>query len=66
MKNDVIYLRFHGREHWYSYKYSKKELKEVFENATAKKPKRLVAFFNNDHDMLKNATLFMSLARLKV
>ena len=51
--NGTVYLRFHGRESWYSYKYSKDELKEMAEKSFSLKPDKLFAFFNNDHDMLE-------------
>ncbi|MEM3791287.1 MAG: DUF72 domain-containing protein [Candidatus Micrarchaeaceae archaeon] len=56
--NKTIYVRFHGRSAWYSHKYTKKELQEVARNIIEKKPDRVYAFFNNDHDMLENAKEF--------
>lgn len=58
-KNSTIYLRFHGRESWYAYNYSAKELEEMARRALALEPKRLFAFFNNNHDMLGNARSFL-------
>jgi len=58
MKNKIVYLRFHGRSSWYSYNYSRKELAEMAEKAKALMPKKIFAFFNNNHDMLGNAREF--------
>ncbi|MGC8628707.1 MAG: DUF72 domain-containing protein [Candidatus Micrarchaeia archaeon] len=63
--NGTVYLRFHGRESWYSYKYSKDELKEMAEKSFSLKPDKLFAFFNNDHDMLENARTFKELLASK-
>jgi len=52
---DFVYLRMHGRESWYSYNYSKEELKEVAERIKKANPKAAYVFFNNNHDMLNNA-----------
>ncbi|MEM3178012.1 MAG: DUF72 domain-containing protein [Candidatus Micrarchaeaceae archaeon] len=57
-KNKTEYIRFHGRSAWYSYKYSKGELKEMAELAVSQKPRKIMAFFNNNHDMLENAKEF--------
>ncbi|MEM0159684.1 MAG: DUF72 domain-containing protein [Candidatus Micrarchaeaceae archaeon] len=59
-KNGLEYIRFHGRRYWYSYKYSKGELEEMADLAIAKKPRKIMAFFNNNHDMLANAREFAS------
>ena len=61
-KNGIVYVRFHGRGLWYSYKYSRAELKEVADECMAVNPKRLYAFFNNDHNMLRNAQEFLEMA----
>jgi uncharacterized protein YecE (DUF72 family) len=52
---DFVYLRMHGRESWYSYNYSREELKEVAERIKKATPKATYVFFNNNHDMLNNA-----------
>ncbi|MEO0087262.1 MAG: DUF72 domain-containing protein [candidate division WOR-3 bacterium] len=59
--NDYIYIRFHGKDVWYAYDYSKKELKNIAKKIIEKKPKKVYAFFNNNHAMLKNAQLFMEI-----
>lgn len=61
--NGVIYLRFHGRESWYQYEYSEDELKEIGDIIKKKKPKKVYAYFNNDHAMLKNAKLFFKILK---
>ncbi|MGB9719148.1 MAG: DUF72 domain-containing protein [Candidatus Anstonellales archaeon] len=52
---DFVYLRMHGRESWYSYNYSREELKEIAKRIKKAKPKSAHIFFNNNHDMLNNA-----------
>lgn len=58
-----IYLRFHGREFWYQYDYSEKELEEILKIIKDKKPEKIYNFFNNDHSMLKNAQTFYKLLK---
>ncbi|MCL5404594.1 MAG: DUF72 domain-containing protein [Candidatus Marsarchaeota archaeon] len=60
-KNNVVYMRFHGRRSWYSYMYSKKELGTMASMAMEHRPSRIFAFFNNDHDMLQNAREFRAM-----
>ncbi len=50
-----IYMRMHGRHSWYNYKYSDKEISDVYNRIAALKPKKAFVFFNNDHSMLPNA-----------
>ncbi len=59
-KNGVVYIRFHGRRFWYSYKYSSRELKDMADLAKKSGAGKVFAFFNNDHDMLLNAREFLS------
>jgi uncharacterized protein YecE (DUF72 family) len=61
--NEYLYLRFHGKIVWYSYDYSKKELEKIAEKVVKKKPKKVYAFFNNNHAMLKNAQLFYKILK---
>ncbi len=63
IKNEQIYIRFHGRSSWYAYNYKEREIREVIENSIKLKPKVIAAFFNNDHDMLGNARLFFKIAK---
>lgn len=53
--NGIVYLRMHGRTAWYSYEYSREELKEIVNNVLSVSPERVYIFFNNDHAMLRNA-----------
>jgi uncharacterized protein YecE (DUF72 family) len=53
--NGIVYLRMHGRDRWYSYEYSERELKEVATKVLETDPERVYVFFNNDYAMLKNA-----------
>jgi len=59
--NEIIYLRFHGRTGWYNHNYSNNELKTIVEKCLDLKPKKIYAFFNNNHHMLENARTFLSL-----
>ncbi|MEO0114906.1 MAG: DUF72 domain-containing protein [candidate division WOR-3 bacterium] len=52
---DKVYLRMHGRTGWYSHNYSDAELKEIVSRVRAVKPKAVYVYFNNNHNMLKNA-----------
>ncbi|MEO0130232.1 MAG: DUF72 domain-containing protein [candidate division WOR-3 bacterium] len=61
--NDYIYIRFHGKDVWYAYDYSKKELENIAKKIVEKKPKKVYAFFNNNYAMLKNAQLFMKILK---
>ncbi len=60
-KNNIVYIRFHGRRFWYAYKYGIRELKDMAERAKALSPSKIFAFFNNNHDMLTNARDFKKL-----
>ena len=51
----TIYLRMHGREGWYHYRYTKEELKTTAALLIESNPDRVYVFFNNNHDMLNNA-----------
>ncbi|MCD6458379.1 MAG: DUF72 domain-containing protein [Thermoproteales archaeon] len=53
--SDIIYLRLHGREAWYSYNYSLNELEAIAQRIKLLNPKNVHIFFNNNHDMLHNA-----------
>ncbi|MEO0084837.1 MAG: DUF72 domain-containing protein [candidate division WOR-3 bacterium] len=59
--NDYVYLRMHGRESWYHYDYSQKELADVSQRIFAQKPKFVYVFFNNDQSMLHNAQMLLKL-----
>lgn len=61
--NEIIYIRFHGRETWYMYDYSEEELLEIVKIIKDKNPKKVYAFFNNNHSMLKNAQMFFNLLK---
>ena len=45
---DDIYVRFHGKESWYAYDYSKEELEEWIKKIKGLRPKRAWIYFNND------------------
>jgi len=59
--SDIVYLRMHGRGEWYQYKYSKKELQQIAKNIIELNPKKAFIFFNNNHNMLKNAQTMFNL-----
>ncbi|MFN4227094.1 MAG: DUF72 domain-containing protein [Candidatus Ratteibacteria bacterium] len=61
--NGTIYLRFHGRESWYSHNYTEQELKEVILKIKNLKPERIYTYFNNNHSMLSNAQKFYSMLK---
>jgi uncharacterized protein YecE (DUF72 family) len=51
--SDSAYIRLHGREHWYSYDYSTRELHEIADLAkrmAESGANRVYVFFNNDLD----------------
>ncbi len=45
-----VYLRFHGKEEWYKYDYSREELKKWVERLKKSKAKDYYVYFNNDHE----------------
>lgn len=47
---NIVYLRLHGREGWYRYNYSNKELKDIVLNLKKLKCKDLYVYFNNDNN----------------
>jgi len=53
--SNTVYLRMHGREVWYGYEYSEREIEEVAREIIELKPERVYVFFNNNHWMLENA-----------
>lgn len=48
---DTAYVRFHGKERWYRYRYSSDELKEWGERIESLKARRIYIYFNNDYDL---------------
>jgi uncharacterized protein YecE (DUF72 family) len=56
---NTVYLRMHGRTDWYSHNYTAKELKSIASRIIRAKSQRVFIFFNNDHNMLKNAQMMM-------
>lgn len=59
----TVYLRMHGREYWYDHDYTNEELKEVVKKVVKAGPERCYVFFNNDTNMLRNASAMLSLFR---
>ncbi|MCS7134776.1 MAG: DUF72 domain-containing protein [Candidatus Pacearchaeota archaeon] len=57
----IVYLRMHGRIFWYKHCYSEKELKEITKSIKKVKPEKVYIFFNNNHDMLKNARTMLKI-----
>jgi uncharacterized protein YecE (DUF72 family) len=60
---DRVYLRMHGRTDWYRHNYRTNELKAIVRRVNNAGPKRVYVFFNNDHNMLKNAQSMWSIFR---
>ncbi|MCX8012651.1 MAG: DUF72 domain-containing protein [Desulfobacterota bacterium] len=56
--NGIIYLRFHGRTSWDNHNYNEGELKTIAKKCLNLRPKKIYAFFNNNHHMLENAQTF--------
>lgn len=54
-----VYLRMHGRTDWYAHNYTNQELREVAKKIFLSKADRVYVFFNNNHNMLKNAREMM-------
>lgn len=57
---DRIYMRFHGKEKWYRYKYSENELKQWAKKLGEAKPSQIYTYFNNDYHghAFENAAMF--------
>ncbi|MCX7942672.1 MAG: DUF72 domain-containing protein [Dictyoglomaceae bacterium] len=58
---DSLYVRFHGKEKWYSYIYTQEELKSIAERIKILSPKKVYIFFNNDTGMLPNGEMMVKL-----
>jgi uncharacterized protein YecE (DUF72 family) len=50
-----VYVRMHGRTQWYRHNYTDRELEDVAQHIYVQGSKRAYIFFNNNHNMLKNA-----------
>ncbi len=60
-----VYLRFHGREQWYRYTYSREELIGFINRVDAAKPDLSYFYFNNDTGMFENALMMAEICNLK-
>ncbi len=60
-----IYLRMHGRGQWYNYNYLKDELLSIKGEIKKINPHSAFIFFNNNHNMLKNAQTMLSIMKNK-
>jgi len=58
--NDALYLRLHGREAWYAYVYSERELIEMIEAIKKLDARKKYIYLNNNHGMLPNGKFIMS------
>ncbi len=56
-----LYLRFHGKEKWYSYVYTEEELINIAEKIKVLSPEKVYIFFNNDTGMLPNGEMMVKL-----
>ena len=61
--DEYIYLRLHGRKQWYNYDYSKDELLSIKKKIEKLAPHTTFIFFNNDHNMLNNAQIMLSIMK---
>jgi uncharacterized protein YecE (DUF72 family) len=52
--NDILYLRLHGSEAWYSYVYSEEALNKIVARITSSMAHKKAIYLNNDHGMLTN------------
>ena len=66
LSQGIIYIRFHGRTDWYNHNYTTYELEEIADHCCILKPKKIYAFFNNDHHMLNNAQSFYNILMKKI
>ncbi|MFP3234602.1 MAG: DUF72 domain-containing protein [Sulfolobaceae archaeon] len=64
--HDVVYLRMHGRDNWYFYEYSEKELEEVADKLIQLHAKDVFVFFNNDLWMLDNGRKMKEILEKKI
>jgi len=51
---NTVYIRFHGKDGWYMYNYSERELKDRAEKIKTQNAKQVLCYFNNDFNA--NAT----------
>jgi len=61
--NGFVYLRMHGRLLWYSHNYSDTQLKEIRRKIMLAKPRSIYVYFNNNHNMLRNAQAMMRILK---
>ncbi len=47
---DRVYMRFHGKDQWYRYRYSEGELKKWAKKIQDLNPSQIYSYFNNDFD----------------
>jgi uncharacterized protein YecE (DUF72 family) len=57
-----VYMRFHGKERWYSYYYKNDEIIKYVEEIKKLNPKKIYLFFNNDY-MLENGITMWELLK---
>ncbi|MGQ9460007.1 MAG: DUF72 domain-containing protein [Candidatus Bathyarchaeaceae archaeon] len=57
--NDALYVRLHGRETWYGYVYSERELEEMIEAIKKLDASKKYIYLNNNHGMLPNGKFIM-------
>ncbi len=57
--NGYVYMRFHGKNEWYSYVYTPEELDEYYRKISASGAREAWVYFNNDAGMFENAMEFM-------
>lgn len=57
----TVYVRMHGRSAWYSHNYITSELNGIAHGILSLNPERVFVFFNNDHNMLRNAQMMFKI-----
>ncbi len=57
--NEALYMRLHGRETWYAYVYSERELEEIIEAIKKHDVRKKYIYLNNNHGMLPNGKFIM-------
>ncbi|MGQ9514320.1 MAG: DUF72 domain-containing protein [Thermoproteota archaeon] len=61
--NDVVYVRLHGRKAWYSYIYTKGELRGIIRRIDRARASKKHVYLNNDEGMLENGKFLTKLSK---
>lgn len=65
--SSLAYIRFHGKQDWYNYKYSSEEMAEWANKISAIDAKQILVYFNNDWNVnaVENGLQLMDLLSLE-